>query len=58
LIIRSAGAGETFGYNDKMAIGDFLLRLVNSPPLSLKEREKYSRKRLTNKISDSLRLSL
>jgi glycosyltransferase involved in cell wall biosynthesis len=56
VIIKSAGAGETFGYYDQTAIGDYLLNLVSKPPISPKERGMYSRKELTIKISESLGL--
>lgn len=51
-ILRSTGAGETFAYNDRKSIGDFITTLVNgksyqSSPL----RSMYSRKYLTSQIS-------
>lgn len=54
-ILRSAGTGITFGYNEITSVYDFLLQYVNNNPLANPDNQKkYSRKELTKKISEIL----
>jgi len=54
-IIKSVGAGDTFGYNDNVSIEDFLLQSVYNPlHLASDNRIEYSRKKLTEKIFNIL----
>jgi hypothetical protein len=56
-IIKSVGAGETFAYDDKMPIENFLLQSLNNLHQPVKEEKiKYSRKELTGKIFEILKL--
>jgi glycosyltransferase involved in cell wall biosynthesis len=56
-IINSVHAGETFNYFDSEGIYDFLVQCVNKLPQSdLNEKLLYSRKELTRKLSEILKV--
>jgi glycosyltransferase involved in cell wall biosynthesis len=58
-IINSVHAGETFNYFDSEGIYDFLVQCVNKLPQSdLNEKLLYSRKELTRKLSEILKVKL
>lgn len=55
-IVREAGSGETFDYQDTKSLGNFLLRLAdNQFAVSQETKEKYSRKTLTTSLAAILR---